>query len=127
MKGPHPCSVIAVLTPIVLFGFKSPYKCIIFFGVRFFQWLVLLSPLIIGLFILVRGFLGCCFLGCLFLGRLFRLVRFARSAALVLLQGVDLCAHCRDLKELISALIAMIFSCSSVGLPQAFSSSNRCA
>ena len=98
-----------------IFGFKHLYISVIFFGVRIFRRLVFSRPLIVSLLLLVGGgFLGCCFPGGLLLGLLLWFVGLAQSTVSLLLQRVDLSTH--------SDYRLLLFSCSSVGLPQAFSS-----
>ena len=97
MERSHSSFIVVVFTPKVVLCFKGFDKSIIFFDVRFFWGLVFPSPLVIGLFLLIRWFLGCRFLWGLFLGSLFLFVCLFLGAAHFLLQGVDFGAHCHYL------------------------------
>ena len=115
MQGPHARPIVMVKTPIIFLAFESLDEGGFFFTVCIFGRFSLPHPFVAGFLLLFLSFLGRRFLGGLFLAGWF---------ALSFLVAVPRHSF---FKEFISAIMATIFSCSSVGLPHAFSSSNSLA
>ena len=98
-------------TPKIFLAFIRLDKSVVFFTVSLFGWFSFPCP-----FVACFLFLFFRFLGGFFLAAGFLLAGFSLS-----FWGAVPC--CSFFKEFISAVIAMIFSWSSMGLPHAFSSS----
>ena len=112
VQGPHTCAVVAVNAPIIFLVFKGLYERVIS---------SLLSISLGGLLFHALLSMAFFFWSFVFLGSAFLVACFLPVAfGLVFLMAVPRCSF---FNELISAVMATIFSCSSVGLPQVFSSS----
>ena len=113
MQGPHASPVIMVCAPEVFLSFKRLHKSIVLLAVILLGGLFFHAHLSCDFFFVVSFVFFCSFV---FLATGF----FSFVAVLLDLLAIPLHSF---FNELISAVMATIFSCSSVGLPQVFSSS----